>query len=109
MNKRFIIAGLSISLMLLSGAQASGNPEAGRAKAADHCAQCHGPQGLGNATFPRLAGQYSDYLVKVLKDYKTGKRENAMMNGVMNPVDPTAKKLLEQDIEDIAAYYGSLP
>jgi len=30
------------------------------------CASCHGKEGQGNATFPRLANQHADYLVKQL-------------------------------------------
>jgi cytochrome c553 len=102
MNRRLVVtSGLVLLLPLLGHAQASGNPEAGKDKAAKVCAQCHGPEGMGNATFPRLAGQYSDYLAKVLKDYKTGRRENALMKGF-------AVSLSDQDIEDLAAYYGDL-
>jgi cytochrome c553 len=101
MNRLVVTSGLAFLLVLPGHAQASGNAEAGKDKAAKVCAQCHGPEGMGSATFPRLAGQYPDYLEKVLKDYKTGRRENALMKGF-------AAGLSDQDIEDIAAYYGDL-
>ncbi len=47
-----------------------------------------------------LAGQHQDYLVKALKDYKAGKRNNAIMK------DFTAA-LSNQDIEDLAAWFAS--
>jgi cytochrome c553 len=48
------------------------------------CAACHGKDGNGVATFPdypKLAGQHQDYLVKALRDYKSGARKNAIMAG----------------------------
>jgi cytochrome c553 len=84
-----------------------GNVAAGKEKAAS-CAACHGMDGNGNpddpasAIYPRLAGQYEDYLRKVLREYNLGKRQNAIMNGMAAP-------LSEQDQADLAAYFASLP
>lgn len=78
-----------------------GDPAAGKAKA-QSCAGCHGEDGnsaAGSGT-PRLAGQYESYLVKTLQDYKSGKRKNAVMNGI-------ATALSETDIENIAAFYAT--
>ena len=47
-----------------------------------------------------LAGQHKDYLVAVLKDYKTGTRKNELMTGV-------AKGLSDADIETLATYFSS--
>jgi cytochrome c553 len=79
-----------------------GNPESGKAKAAQVCAACHGPDGAKPtaAENPILAGQYYDYLVKSLKDYKAGKRQNPIMQGF-------AGQLSLQDIEDLAAWFAS--
>jgi cytochrome c553 len=75
------------------------NPEAGKEKSRP-CAACHGPDGNSTAAdFPRLAGQHDDYLVKALKDYKSGARKNAIMA-------PQVANLTERDIEDLAAYYS---
>ena len=80
---------------------AAGDAEAGEAKAAP-CAACHGPGGAkpiaGN--YPKLAGQGEAYLVKQLQDYKSGKRENAIMAGQV-------ANLSEQDMADLGAYYAS--
>lgn len=67
------------------------------------CHTCHGQdanQTLG-ATFPRLAGQYADYLVHALESYKNGTRNNAVMY-------PIASKLSERDMRDLAVFYESL-
>ena len=82
----------------------TGNAAAGKTKATTVCAACHGAD--GNKTldgqYPRLAGQYPDYMSKALHDYKSGKRKNAIMGG-------QAQNLSEQDIADLTAYFGSLP
>ena len=95
---------LLAALIALSGsAEATGDVEAGKARAAV-CAACHGADGnksIDNNT-PKLAGQYQGYLVKVLQDYRAGIRVNAIMNA-------QASTLKDQDIEDLAAYFASLP
>jgi cytochrome c553 len=77
-----------------------GNAQAGEVKAKE-CAGCHGQDGntepeSGN---PRLAGQYENYLVKALRDYKSGARKNAIMSGI-------AGSLSEQDMDNLAAFYA---
>ena len=81
---------------------AKGNAEAGKAKAAQVCAACHGPDGNkpSDPTQPILAGQYYDYLVRALTDYKIGRRNNPIMKGF-------AGQLSKQDIEDLAAWFSS--
>ena len=81
---------------------ANGNIENGKQKSAT-CFACHGADGNSvDPQYPRLAGQYNAYLVQVLHEYKDGQRNNAIMKGM----DAT---LSDQDIEDIAAYFSSLP
>jgi len=98
---------LALAAFVLAG-QASamgikGNAAAGKQKAVV-CAACHGADGnktLDN-TYPKLAGQYPDYLLKALKDYKSGKRNNAVMAGQV-------QALSEADMANLAVYFGSLP
>lgn len=86
---------------LLSGNAHAGNPELGRTKAAA-CAACHGEDGRGiSPEFPTLAGQYADYLVHALRQYRDGGRQNAIMA-------PFAAGLSDSDIRDLAAYFASL-
>lgn len=95
---------LTATLFAIAGAaQASGDVESGKARAAV-CAACHGADGnksIDNNT-PKLAGQYEGYLVKVLTDYRAGIRVNAIMNA-------QASTLKDQDIADLSAYFASLP
>jgi cytochrome c553 len=93
---------LAAALSLAGNLQAAGNAAAGKAKAAQVCAACHGPEG-NKPTAPEnpiLAGQHQDYLLKALKDYKSGKRSNAVMKGF-------AATLSSQDIQDLAAWFAS--
>jgi len=91
---------LFISLLLIPiGASAGGDVAAGKEKSAT-CVPCHGEG--GNSTdpaFPKLAGQHADYIVQALKDYKSGKRNNAIMIGFVN--------LSKQDMEDLGAYFAA--
>lgn len=78
----------------------TGNPQAGKTKAAA-CASCHSEDGnTENAMFPRLAGQYESYIIRALKDYKSGARSNPIMMGF-------AFTLSDEDMKDVAAYYAS--
>lgn len=99
MNRALVLV---LALACAGVAQAAGKPEAGKAKAAQVCAACHGPEGNKPAApeNPILAGQHQDYLVKALHDYKSGKRSNAIMKGF-------AASLSSQDIEDLAAWFAS--
>lgn len=92
---------LAVSLLLIaSQAQADGNVADGKKKSAS-CAACHGADGNSTtAEFPRLAGQHADYLVKALRDYKTGARKDPIMAGFAAP-------LTAQDREDLAVYFAS--
>ena len=72
----------------------------GKEKAAP-CAACHGVTGDGPApTFPKLAGQYASYLAHSLKEYRSGARANAIMNG-------QSQSLTIEDIEALSAYFAS--
>ena len=91
---------LALALSVASAAYA-GNPEAGKKKAAEVCAACHGPDGNkpSDPTQPVLAGQHEDYLVRALTDYKNGRRNNPIMKGF-------ASQLSKKDIEDLAAWFS---
>jgi cytochrome c553 len=90
------------ALALFTSAHAGGNAARGKEKAAQVCAACHGPDGNKPSApdQPVLAGQYEDYLVRALSDYKNGRRNNAIMKGF-------AGQLSKQDMEDLAAWFAS--
>jgi cytochrome c553 len=92
------------SLALASFAAAAADIEAGKKKVQEVCAACHGIDGAQPTTpdYPKLAGQYPDYLAKALRDYKSGQRKNPIMAGM-------AAGLTDQDIENVAQYFYVQP
>ncbi|WP_250884233.1 cytochrome c [Glaciecola sp. XM2] len=79
----------------------SGDPQLGEDKST-MCAQCHGRNGISIVPiYPNLAGQKEQYLVLSLKAYRSGERVNMAMT-------PHARKLSDEDIADLAAYYANM-
>jgi cytochrome c553 len=75
---------------------------AGEQKAAT-CMGCHGPKGKSSgAQWPNLAAQQSPYIVNQLNAFKTGARNDTMMQAM-------AARLSDDDINNLAAYYSSQP
>jgi len=101
---RFVIAALaasSIALAAPSGAMA-GDAKAGWQKALQ-CQTCHGLDGMAKLPeAPNLAGQSEVYLVKALKDFRSGARRNDTMSLVIANLNDT-------DIADLAAYFAAIP
>lgn len=92
---------LTVLIAVTSFTVHAGDVAAGKAKAAT-CSACHGANGISAIPmYPNLAGQKEMYLVKQLKDFKSGKRQDPVMA-------PMAMPLSDKDIEDLAAYYASL-
>ena len=91
-----------IAFSVSTASEAEGNAENGKAKAAQVCGACHGADGSKPTApdQPILAGQYYDYLVKALSDYKSGKRANPIMKAFADPLSRT-------EVEDLAAWFAS--
>ena len=95
-----LLAALAV-LPAASAPAAAGDIAVGRRKALA-CQTCHGLDGLSKLPeAPHLAGQPEQYLVKSLDEYRKGTRSNALMTLVV-------KNLSDQDIADLAAYYGAI-
>lgn len=76
--------------------------EAGKARATQVCAACHGANGVSvSGTIPNLAGQKAAYIANQIKEFQSGNRKNAIMA-------PIAKQLQPADAANVAAYYASL-
>jgi cytochrome c553 len=75
------------------------NAETGQA-----CVDCHGAEGNQpiDPTYPKLGGQYADYIAHALLAYRKGDREHALMGS-------QAKSLTDQQIADLGAYFHSVP
>ena len=89
--------------MLLAAAPASAyDAEAGRQKAEAVCAPCHGKDGISEQpTVPSIAGQWNDYIVLALFQFRNGHRPSETMG-------PIAKPLSDNDLGNLAQYYSSL-
>ena len=103
MSRRLFIS-LAAAAAMAAGAHAhAANIEAGKAKAKEVCAACHGEDGNSPVPdYPRLSGQHADYLAKALRDYKSGLRKNPIMAGF-------AGALSKDDIDNLAAYFNAQP
>ena len=99
------LAALALATLpaLAAGAGApAAKPDLAKGQAASAvCQACHTADGSrGAAANPILAGQFPEYLAKQLHDFKSGKRQNAIMQGMAAP-------LSEEDIVNITAFYAS--
>ncbi|MBY0319108.1 MAG: c-type cytochrome [Reyranella sp.] len=75
-----------------------------QAKQLPACNNCHGPGGIGEfPAIPYLAGQYADYVALQLQMWKSGARKDSA-EGMAD----IAKRLSEQDMAAVAAYYQQL-
>ncbi len=101
--RTFAALPLALALALAAPVAHAADAGAGQVKAKEICQACHGLDGnSATADYPKLAGQYPDYLAKALRDYQTGRRKNAIMAGM-------AATLTPKDIENVAAYYAVQP
>ena len=68
------------------------------------CIDCHGADGNApiDDTYPKLGGQYGDYLAHALQAYRSGDRQQALMS-------QQAANLTDEQINDLAAYFASQP
>jgi len=99
---------LALAVSACVGAQTAaaqtGNPEAAKGKIS-MCMGCHGIPMYHTAypevySVPMIGGQSPTYIVKALQEYKAGERSHPTMRGI-------AEGLTDQDMADIAAYYGA--
>ncbi|MFD0738209.1 c-type cytochrome [Lysobacter koreensis] len=97
-------AATSSSAGLPAGNLAAGEKLASTKGAAtgQSCIDCHGANGNApiDPSYPKLGGQYHDYLAHALQNYRDGTREHALMSS-------QAKTLSDQQIADLSVYFGS--
>ncbi|MEX0960792.1 MAG: c-type cytochrome [Burkholderiales bacterium] len=87
-------------LMLPLAAQA-GDASKGETIAGKICMACHGTEGTSPLPAnPNIAGQHEAYILKQLRDYRSGARENAIMAGMI-------AGLSDDDMRNVAAFYAS--
>jgi cytochrome c553 len=102
------LSALTLAAVLAAPAAAATAPAAakpdlakGQAISTQVCAACHTNDGTrGSPANPILAGQHPEYLVKQLQEFKSGKRNNAVMKGF-------ASTLSDDDMKNVAYFYAS--
>lgn len=103
MNKAIalLFAALITGPALAAGAPAPAKPDLAKGQAtAATCMACHMADGSrGAPANPILQGQHPEYLAKQLHEFKSGKRKNAIMQGM-------AAALSDDDIRNVAAFYA---
>lgn len=99
--KTIVKFAFATSILMLSMNIQAGDAAAGKALSGN-CTGCHGMNGKSNnPNYPSLAGQKENYLVKAIKDYKTGARKDPMMGSMVSG-------LSDADIANLAAFYSSV-
>ncbi len=101
---RNTIASAMFVLLLVAGSAWAGGDAARGKELATDCADCHGADFKGDEDITGLAGKDAAYLVAEMKKFKSGERvdEDGMMKDYV-------ADLSDQDMEDLAAYFASLP
>ena len=82
----------------------AGDPDAGKARYSQNCGNCHGPGGMGLASYPKISGKEISYLVDRLQTYRSGKKigPNSSLMIMM------AMPLSDEEIANLAAYLSSV-
>jgi cytochrome c553 len=97
---RILLVGLAAAVVG-NVSLADGNAETGATKAVV-CQACHGANGNSvNPDWPSLAGLGADYIAAQLQNFKSGKRNNAIMMANVLTLTP-------EDMADLGAYFGGL-
>ena len=95
-----LMAGLVAGLL---GATTLANAQSLQVKQwAASCSACHGTDGYSQGGMASLAGQSKAELIKKMNEYKTGKRTASIMHQL-------SKGYTDEQIEEISAYFASLP
>jgi cytochrome c553 len=98
------ILALCAAVAAVAGPAFAAGPSAAKgAQISAQCAVCHGSDGMSvDTSIPNLAGQHYAYLVAQTNAFKQRDRINPIMNQMV-------QSLSQEQIEDIAAYYASIP
>ena len=101
-NKKLMTAVMCMLLLASAAVQAAGDPARGN-ELQGECSDCHGEEGMGDEEYPQLAGLDEAYLLEQMKLIQKGERSDKAEMMLWFFED-----LVEQDLEDLAAYYASL-
>ena len=87
-------------LVILFNPALAGDAKLGEAKFMQTCKQCHGPAGMGMASYPKVSGNSIEYTVNRLQTYRDGIEvgPNSALMIIMG------RPLSDIDIQNLAAY-----
>lgn len=103
--KRTLLLAVAIGLPAFAVAQAPAKPDLAKARDTVNqaCAACHGTDGTSALPAnPSLAGMPADYITAQLAHFKSGVRQNAIMQGF-------ASTLTDADMVSLGAFFASQP
>jgi len=103
--KRTLLLAVAIGLPAFAVAQAPAKPDLAKARDTVNqvCAACHGTDGTSALPAnPSLAGMPADYITAQLAHFKSGVRQNAIMQGF-------ASMLTDADMASLGAFFASQP
>ena len=101
MNK-LIISTTIAACMLLAAPGYAADAAAGKKKAEEACADCHGDDGAGDEDYPAINGMTVEKFTKAMQEYQNGTRTKSPK------MTREAKKLSAVDVANLAAYYATL-
>tara|TARA_Y200000002_G_C22382779_1_gene537985 strand:+ start:342 stop:659 length:318 start_codon:yes stop_codon:yes gene_type:complete len=102
--KKTIFGLISFVFFFYSSYVLSGDIGAGEARYAQNCGNCHGPAGMGLASYPKISGKEVPYLVDRLKTYRAGKKIGPNSSLMIMMAGP----LSDDEISNLAAYLSSV-
>ena len=91
------------AIHITSSTAMTGNIESGKVRYAENCVNCHGPAGMGLASYPKIAGLEVAYIIKMLETYRAGIEvgpNSALMIMMAQP-------LTDAEIANLAAYLNA--
>jgi cytochrome c553 len=103
MNRSLLAGAAGLGLLLVASAAGAGPVDAPGYTKAYACSACHGLGGNSRAeATPVLAGMPTWYFKKAIEDYAAGRRVSAEM-------EPFAKMVKQQGVDEVAAYFAAQP
>ncbi len=81
----------------------AGDIKAGEARYAQNCGNCHGPAGMGLASYPKLKGKEVSYLKDKLETYRAGTKIGPNSDLMIMMAMP----LSDVEIANLAAYLNA--
>ena len=90
-------------LIAFSKIALGGDAEAGKIRYAQNCGNCHGPGGMGLASYPKLKGKEIPYLVDRLNTYRAGTKIGPNSDLMIMMAQP----LSDVEIANLAAYLNA--